>query len=273
MKSTQEKQIIKVVDNERSTQDDILAVEEPLQINISVHESDPVISRKNVAITMRTPIDDKFLALGFLFTEGIIKTKSQIRLTQKKENSINIVLNNIEKGSLKTLERNFYISSSCGICGKASIESVKTHLNAVQNESNLKVPHQLLCELPNRLRQNQSLFKLTGGIHGAAIFDNEGKLILSAEDVGRHNALDKLIGKALDKEMLPLKDFVLLLSGRASFELIQKAAIAGIKIIAAVGAPSSLAVDLANEHNITLVGFLSEKRSNIYSGEDRILFS
>ncbi len=231
---------------------------------------------------MRTPDNDAELALGFLFTEGIIKHQSDIYSTshcfiacaENKENVIQVSLKEAVIPVLNNTERNFYTTSSCGVCGKASINSIKTvsvfeHTIPVENQINTD----LLYLLPAILQKHQEVFADTGGLHASALFDSTGELILVREDVGRHNALDKLIGAALNEEMLPLNRHILLLSGRASFELVQKAAMAGINIIAAVGAPSSLAVQLAEEFDITLIGFLRGKRFNIYTQPNRILLS
>ena len=171
----------------------------------------------------------------------------------------------------KKLNRHFYTTSSCGVCGKSSIESVRTICDVTSETHNLKFNADLFYQLPDELRRNQNVFEHTGGLHAAALFDVNGNLIFVREDVGRHNALDKLIGATLYKNLTPLTNHLLLLSGRASFELVQKAAMAGIKVIAAVGAPSSLAVEMAKEFDLTLIGFLNDKRFNIYSGSQRII--
>jgi FdhD protein len=231
---------------------------------------------------MRTPGNDAELALGFLFTEGIIKQLSDtgstthcfINCAQNKENVVQISLKEGVIPVLNNTERNFYTTSSCGVCGKTSINSIKT-VSAFENTGSIEnqINTDLLYLLPSILQKHQEVFSFTGGLHACAFFDTAGELILVREDIGRHNALDKLIGVALNNEMLPLNQHVLLLSGRASFELVQKAAMGGINIIAAVGAPSSLAVQLADEFNITLVGFLRGKRFNIYTHPNRILLA
>jgi len=172
---------------------------------------------------------------------------------------------------VKKMERNFYTTSSCGICGKASIESIKTYSYCYESRMPFIVPKELIIGLPGKLREQQKVFEYTGGLHASALFDREGTIVFVREDVGRHNALDKLIGASLAKEQLPLSQHILLLSGRASFELIQKAAMAGIQLVAAVGAPSSLAVETAEEFQMTLIGFLRDNRFNIYSFPERIL--
>lgn len=241
-----------------------MAVEEPLQIQLGLNGN-----IKNIAVTMRTPGNDVELAAGFLFTEGIITTRNQIRLTGNSENNVVVTLNEGEDVSLQNTERNFYATSSCGVCGKASIDAVKTN-PAFAGLTNVETAAYTLYGLQDKLRQKQEIFDTTGGLHAAALFSLNGDIILLKEDVGRHNALDKLIGHALLNGMLPLFDKILLLSGRASFELIQKAAMAGVQIVAAVGAPSSLAVQLAEENGITLIGFLRHDKFNIYCNSQRI---
>jgi FdhD protein len=271
--------IIKVNQELRATTTDTLAIEEPLEIRLSYG---PTMARttKNISVTMRTPGADAELATGFLFTEGVIRSKSDlasvshcfIACMENKENVIQVELSESAIPNLPDSDRNFYTTSSCGVCGKGSIAAIRTVSSFNSNEENkLQIDQSLLTELPGILRQNQLIFEETGGLHGCALFSAEGDLLLVREDVGRHNALDKLIGAALEQELLPLNNHILLLSGRASFELIQKAAMAGIQFVAAVGAPSSLAVELAIEFNITLIGFLRQQRFNIYTAAHRIL--
>ena len=222
---------------------------------------------------MRTPGNDEELALGFLFTEGIIKDVNQIiSVNLSSENSITVSFRDDVNFDLKKLEKHFYTSSSCGVCGKTSIESIKTIKNNTKPNDTLIFNASLIYKLPFILRQNQNIFEQTGGLHASAIFDIDGQLILMNEDIGRHNALDKLIGSAFQNKLLPLENHLLLLSGRASFELIQKATMAGIHMVVAIGAPSSLAVELAHERRMTLIGFLKNDRFNIYCGENRIKF-
>lgn len=247
---------------------DLLAVEEPLEIRL---EYGPVSKRKsrNISITMRTPGADEDLATGFLFTEGIIRKASDIFSVKVwGENLVMVSLQPDFDFNLQKLERHFYTSSSCGVCGKASIDAVKTvatHSVACPIK-NWEINPDIIYALPDALRNAQKTFDSTGGLHACAIFDQSGKLLALREDVGRHNALDKLIGHYLRKDRIPLDDHLLLLSGRASFELIQKAAMAGICFVCAVGAPSSLAVETAESFGITLIGFLREGRFNVYSG-------
>jgi FdhD protein len=257
---------------------DALAIEEPLEIRL---EFGPKHNRKtqNISVTMRTPGNDKELALGFLFTEGIITQQkdiaqiehSYIACAENKENTIHVSLNEDTFPNLRNTERNFYTTSSCGVCGKGSISAIRTVSVYHEQQDDNIISSAILHELPVSLSNHQTIFADTGGLHASALFMPNGELLLVREDVGRHNALDKLIGAALNNNWLPLTKNILLLSGRASFELVQKAAMAGITVIAAVGAPSSLAVELANEFNITLIGFLRNERFNIYTAAHRIL--
>ncbi|MCF2487098.1 formate dehydrogenase accessory sulfurtransferase FdhD [Dyadobacter sp. CY347] len=252
--------------------EDDLAVEEPLEIQLSYIESGKKI-KKSISVTMRTPGNDDELAVGFLFTEGIIAEKSQVKVAANDifdENKVVVDLADDFVPMINSLERNFYTTSSCGVCGKTSIDAIKT-ISAYQNNDNtLLVSRKVIFSLKDKLNVQQSIFESTGGLHASALFDVNGHFIALREDVGRHNALDKLVGNALLNGLLPLADKILLLSGRASFELIQKAGMAGIKIVAAIGAPSSLAVKLAEESNMTLIGFLKNDKFNIYSGFERI---
>jgi FdhD protein len=251
--------------------DDVLAIEEPLEIQLSYG---PQPLHRNVSITMRTPGNDEELAAGFLFTEGIIQQRQAIQHISPVlpgMNSVRVTLHPDIQPRLQQADRNFYTTSSCGVCGKASIDAIKTVSPFLSNSNDyLLIAEGMLHGLQASLLQQQAVFDSTGGLHASGLFTAEGELCMLREDVGRHNALDKLIGAALLQDLLPLDNKVLLLSGRASFELIQKAAMAGIKVVAAVGAPSSLAVELAQENNMTLVGFLRNHRFNIYCGEARI---
>jgi FdhD protein len=269
--STTSIKLKKVHNHELLDANDQLAIEEPLEIQI-IYGNQNNRTQKTISITMRTPGNDEELAIGFLFTEGIIQNKNQITNTNISllENKALITLDEKENSNLQNTERNFYTTSSCGVCGKTSIDAIKTISNYNNITDNIRIPPFIFYELEKQLRQQQILFDSTGGLHASALFDLEGNFITLREDVGRHNALDKLIGAAFLKDELPLTNNILLLSGRASFELIQKATMAGIKIIAAVGAPSSLAVQLAEEAGITLIGFLRNEQFNIYTGEERI---
>jgi len=256
---------------------DILAVEEPLEIRLVYGPADNR-STKSISITMRTPGYDFELATGFLFTEGIINQYDEIHKVSHSpsllnpENILLVELKDHVRPDMIKLERNFYTTSSCGVCGKASIDAVRTtgNISKLSNENTIQINKNIFYTLPDRLRQQQDVFETTGGLHASALFDLEGQMLFVREDVGRHNALDKLIGYSLSQGILPLNAHILLLSGRASFELVQKAAMAQIKIIAAVGAPSSLAVEMAKDFGITLIGFLRDRRFNVYSGAERI---
>ncbi|SHM15706.1 formate dehydrogenase accessory sulfurtransferase FdhD [Mucilaginibacter sp. OK098] len=272
--------ITRVKDGEIEETIDALAIEEPLEIRLEYTlDSEPKV--QNVSVTMRTPGNDAELAAGFLFTEGIIKSIDEIANIEHcfiacAENKENVILVKLKDGivpNLQNTERNFYTTSSCGVCGKGSIAAIRTVGAFVQQKENeTSVNSEVLYQLPEVLKKYQQIFAETGGLHASALFNLDGELLLIREDVGRHNALDKLIGAAIKKGLLPLDNHILLLSGRASFELVQKAVMAGIKIIVAVGAPSSLAVELAAEFEITLAGFLRNQRFNIYTAGHRILF-
>jgi len=240
---------------------DLLAVEEPLEIRIG---------EKTISITMRTPGHDPELAAGFLFTEGILQGSHQIQDIQGSKNSITVQLNPDVEVDFERLQRNFYTTSSCGVCGKASIEALRMQGCPVLPRSSMAMPAVTIHQLPQAQREEQAVFERTGGLHAAALFDFQGKLIGLREDVGRHNAVDKLIGVEMLAGRTPLSNKLLLVSGRASFELTQKALMAGIPILAAVGAPSSLAVETALRFNMTLLGFVRNGRFNIYSGAERI---
>lgn len=265
-------QIAKFSNGGLTYKDDIVAVEEPLEISLRYWKNDECINKK-ISITMRTPGNDSELAVGFLFTEGIINSYSKIFKVASSTfdpNKIIIELNRTIMPDIEKLQRNFYTTSSCGVCGKSSIDSIRTVSIYNDLHSFTKVSPNVIFSLTAILKSNQKLFESTGGIHASAIFDYQGNMIILKEDVGRHNALDKLIGRALIDELLPMTDQILLLSGRASFELIQKAAMAGINFIVSVGAPSSLAVELATEFKMSLIGFLNEVKFNIYTGADRL---
>ncbi|HEX4592737.1 MAG TPA: formate dehydrogenase accessory sulfurtransferase FdhD [Bryobacteraceae bacterium] len=240
---------------------DLLAVEEPLEIRLG---------DKAISITMRTPGHDPELAAGFLFTEGILQGPHQIRDIQAAKNSIAVQLNPDVEVDFERLQRNFYTTSSCGVCGKASIDALRMQGCPVLPRSSAAMNASVIHGLPKAQRDRQAVFERTGGLHAAALFDFQGNLILLREDVGRHNAVDKLIGAEMLAGRTPLSDKLLLVSGRASFELTQKALMAGIPILAAVGAPSSLAVETAQRFNMTLLGFVRDGRFNIYSGASRI---
>jgi FdhD protein len=269
--------IKKITATGSENKDDLLAIEEPLEIRLGYGTANQR-EQKSLSVTMRTPGHDYELAAGFLFTEGIVQSFSQIESikycvdTGKQEEKDNVVRVELKPDVIidfEKLQRHFYTSSSCGVCGKSSIDSVKQQCQLIQ--SDLKVSEKTIHSLPDKLREAQLVFEHTGGLHASALFDAQGEMILLREDVGRHNALDKVIGAMLFKNEISLSNYILLVSGRASFELVQKAALAGIPVLAAVGAPSSLAVELAREAGMTLIGFLREQRFNIYTGEQWVV--
>lgn len=250
--------------------EDLLAVERPLEISI-IYGEENSRQQKNISVTMCTPGHDEELAVGFLFTEGIVTGKNDImNCCAAGSNTVIAALRTGLSFDPKKIERHFYTSSSCGVCGKSSIDAVKNIIVCKPGADSVKVEAETIASLPDSLKNQQEVFTHTGGLHASALFDLNGNLLITREDVGRHNALDKLIGAWLLKGNIPLDQHILLLSGRASFELIQKAAMAGIKIVCAVGAPSSLAVELAKDCDMTLIGFLRDGRFNIYCGERRI---
>jgi len=257
---------------------DQLAIEEPLEIQLLFGPADQR-QRKSIAVTMRTPGYDFDLAAGFLLTEGIIQSNVAIQKIayahsldpENFENTVVVVLQNTVEVDLDQLERHFYTSSSCGVCGKASIDAITVKSMPKLLPATPKISAALLHQLPNNLREVQAVFDKTGGLHAAALFDWKGNLLSWREDVGRHNAVDKLIGEQVLKNNLPLSEALILVSGRASFELIQKSLTAGIPMLAAVGAPSSLAVQLAEQNGMTLIGFLRNEQYNVYSGVERLV--
>ncbi|MFE1797625.1 formate dehydrogenase accessory sulfurtransferase FdhD [Streptomyces sp. NPDC059517] len=274
---TERRKVIRIRDGVVSARPDTLVAEEPLEIRLN---------GKPLAITMRTPGDDFALAAGFLVSEGVLGAADELQnivycagATVDGSNTYNIVDVRTAPGVVIpdiTLERNVYTTSSCGLCGKASLDAVRTTARWTIDDTHgdttppVRLGPELLASLPDRLRAAQRVFDRTGGLHAAALFTEDGELVDIREDVGRHNAVDKLVGRALQNGSLPLSRTVLLVSGRASFELAQKAVMAGIPVLAAVSAPSSLAVDLAAESNLTLVGFLRGTSMNVYAGEHRI---
>ncbi|MFG3171973.1 formate dehydrogenase accessory sulfurtransferase FdhD [Streptomyces sp. NPDC048200] len=274
---TERRKVIRIRDGAVNTRPDTLVAEEPLEIRLN---------GKPLAITMRTPGDDFALAAGFLVSEGVLGAAEELQnivycagATVDGSNSYNVVDVRTAPGVVIpdiTLERNVYTTSSCGLCGKASLDAVRTTARwpvddtAGDTTPPVRLEPELLARLPDRLRAAQQVFDRTGGLHAAALFTEDGELVDVREDVGRHNAVDKLVGRALQNGTLPLSRTVLLVSGRASFELAQKAVMAGIPVLAAVSAPSSLAVDLAAETGLTLIGFLRGSNMNVYAGEHRI---
>jgi|SRR5690625_221312 len=268
---TSKRRIDKVVDGTTTSRADTLVTEEPLEIRLN---------GRSLVVTMRTPGDDFELSAGFLVSEGVISQHEDVRTIRScagtaadGSNTYNVVevqlAPDVELPEF-TLERNFYATSSCGLCGKASLDAVRTTARWTVDDDHFMLDTDLLATFPDRLRSAQRIFDRTGGLHAAGLFTPEGELLYLREDVGRHNAVDKLIGRALLDDRLPLRDTVLLVSGRASFELVQKAGMGGIPALAAVSAPSSLAVDLAEELGITLVGFLRGDSMNLYAGQHRL---
>jgi FdhD protein len=252
--------------------EDRLAAEEPLEIRLG---------GRSLAVTMRTPGHDVELAAGFLVSEGVVRQRDEVSTarycagaTDEGVNTYNVLDVQLAPGTVVPefgLERNVYTSSSCGVCGKASIDAVRTRSSFEVAGDPLVVDPALLAQMPDRLRDAQEIFELTGGLHAAGLFDGRtGELLVVREDVGRHNAVDKVVGWALEHEKLPLRGTVLMVSGRASFELVQKASMAGVPVLAAVSAPSSLAVELAEEAGLTVVGFLRGTSMVVYSRADRL---
>ncbi len=275
--------ILKISPNSSEEKSDLVVVEEPLEIRLGYGSMDNR-QQRSISVTMRTPTHDFELALGFLYSEGIIISYNQILSVkhcvdagkQATENIVRVELKPEVVFNSKSLQRNFYSTSSCGVCGKASIEAIDNLICDIPKQKleqyALKVSKEYIINLPKSLAQHQKVFEYTGGLHAAALFDDFGNIILLREDIGRHNALDKLIGNAFTQDLLPLNDKVLLMSSRASFELIQKAVMANISIIVTIGAPSSLAIQTAEQFGITLIGFLRNESFNIYTGKERILF-
>jgi FdhD protein len=261
------------------SQPDWLAVEEPLEIRLGYG---PANERavKSISVTMRTPGNDEELATGFLLTEGVVRDAADIESVRalafegdgsssQRGNVVTVELAPGVEVSLANLQRNFYMTSSCGVCGKASLLALRT-VCPPRRKNEFTINVETLCALPEKLRSAQGIFDQTGGLHAAALFSSDGEMDSLREDVGRHNAVDKLLGAAMLADRGPLRDRLLLLSGRASFELLQKALMGGVPMVASVGAPSSLAVQVAREFDITLIGFLRDNRFNAYHGAQRI---
>lgn len=268
---TVRRKVTRIRDGEVSTRPDSLAAEEPMEIRVG---------GRPLTITMRTPGSDFDLAVGFLVSEGVVHAAEDVTsirycagATADGSNTYNVVdvgLAPHVPAPDASLDRNFYTTSSCGLCGKASLEAVATTSTWEVGQDGLSIGLDVLTSLPERLREAQRVFDSTGGLHAAGLFTSDGELLALREDVGRHNAVDKVIGDALLGGRLPLRDSVLMVSGRASFELVQKAVMAGIPMLAAVSAPSSLAVELAEDNGLTLVGFLRGSSMNVYTRPDRI---
>ncbi|MBI3828834.1 MAG: formate dehydrogenase accessory sulfurtransferase FdhD [Planctomycetes bacterium] len=270
--------IQKIKGSATTKEKDLVAVEEPLEIRLAGETAGKKFDR-SLAVTMRTPGDDYELAAGFLFTEGVLRAPEDLREitycvgAHKLEQQYNVVRVRLRPGTAfdaERLQRNFYTSSSCGVCGKASLESIRTSGAERLPDNGFTVAPAVIHKLSEELRKRQSVFEKTGGIHAAALFDAAGALLAQREDVGRHNAVDKVIGEMFLAQKLPLNRHILFVSGRTSFEIMQKAVMASIPVVASVGAPSSLAVELAREFNQTLLGFVRDGRFNVYAGESRI---
>jgi FdhD protein len=271
---TSRRKVVRIVAGaSRQSREDVLAVEEPLEIRVA---------GSALSITMRTPGHDFDLAAGFLVSEGVISQVGQLGAIRycaggvvDGENTYNVLDVTLTHGVPlpdPSIERNFYMTSSCGLCGKASIDAVRTLSAHPVSADPVTVSPEFLVTLPDRLREGQNVFEKTGGLHAAALFDAlSGRLLVLREDVGRHNAVDKVIGWALKESLLPLRGTVLMVSGRSSFELVQKASMAGIPILAAISAPSSLAIDLADEVGLTVIGFLRGESMVVYSHASRVL--
>jgi FdhD protein len=264
--------VLRIRDGVTSQRPDTLAVEEPMEIRIG---------DRPLTVTMRTAGDDFELAVGFLVSEGVVHAKDDVKAvrycagaTAEGGNTYNVVGVDLAPhvpAPDASLERNFYTTSSCGLCGKASLDAVRTSAAWSVADDPLSISPDVLALLPERLREAQRVFDTTGGLHAAGLFNAQGELQVLREDVGRHNAVDKVVGNALLAGRLPLRESILMVSGRASFELVQKAIMAGIPMLAAVSAPSSLAVDLAEEQGVTLVGFLRGSSMNVYAGAERLM--
>lgn len=259
-------QVVEWSDGKSKRVEDYLAAEEPLEIRTG---------RRSLGITLRTPGNDEELTAGFLFTEGILsqrKDLNALRLPNGSDAERNLVRVTLARGvrpPAASVSRRFSAGSACGVCGKASIAQLRRR-GLRRPEANACFDPEMLCLLPTKLREAQAVFGRTGGLHAAALFTSAGDLLVLREDIGRHNAVDKVIGWAFLRERLPLSGHVLLVSGRGGFEIVQKALAAGIPVLASVSAPSSLAVQLARELGLTLVGFLRERRFVIYSGDERL---
>ncbi|MEP2771061.1 MAG: formate dehydrogenase accessory sulfurtransferase FdhD [Fulvivirga sp.] len=270
-------QVLKKRDQKIELKEDLLAAEEPLEIRL-IYGTESDRKEESIAVTMRTPGHDFELALGFLFTEGVIKSYKDIHgIKHCQQVKSPAEMGNVVKVSLqpetifdqKKLDRNFYTTSSCGVCGKGSIEALQFRCNSIS--SDLKISEQSLMDAPDKMRKEQAIFEHTGGLHAAALFSADGAIVMLREDIGRHNALDKLIGAAISTADVPLTNHFAVVSGRIGFELVQKSIAAGLPILGAVGAPSSLAVALAKEYNLTIAGFIKNGNYNIYTGEERIV--
>ena len=270
--------ISKYKNNKLDNVEDYISIEEPLEINLKYKEGKDW-KKENLSITMRTPGDDENLSIGFLYNEQIITDINWIEKIESYgenngqydfKNKILITLNNSDNVNIAQVKRNFLMNSSCGVCGKTSLDALETLKQDKPKYPNKKINKNIIIKSPEILRENQAQFSITGGIHASGLFSNDGNLIAVKEDVGRHNALDKLIGETLQKKLLNENDQFITCSGRLNFELVQKALINNIGLMIGVGAPTSLAIDLANRFDMTLVGFVKQDSFNIYSNSQRV---
>jgi len=271
--------VLKYKSNNAKNIDDLISIEEPLEITIKFKNKE-IWNENIISITMRTPGNDEDLVRGFLFNERIIEKIEYIDKIESVgenvgqyslKNKIIATINNSENVDIDKIKRNFLTNSSCGVCGKTSLDSLEVIKKDKILKSLPKVSHEIIMKSPTTLRENQSEFSKTGGIHASGLFSNNGNVVAIKEDVGRHNALDKLIGYALEKKLLNPSNQFLTCSGRLNFELVQKALMSNIGVLIGVGAPTSLAIDLANKFNMTLVGFVKQDGFNIYSNKERII--
>jgi len=270
---------IKYKKDKQSTLEDLISIEEPLEMIVRYKKNNEWVDN-SISITMRTPKNDENLITGLLFCEGIIHKISDIEKVEllgekvgkfDLQNKIRVTLGNSENLDTKHLRRNFLTNSSCGVCGKTSIDSLEIICKTKINKDVPKIKNSLITKIPDLLRESQSEFSKTGGIHASALFNRDGKALVIKEDVGRHNALDKVIGHSLKNSIFDTKNQFIACSGRLSFELVQKTLMANIGLLMGVGAPTSLAIDLAKRFDITLIGFVKSDSFNIYCGENRIL--
>jgi FdhD protein len=276
--STRSFSVNKIDGNSAKSGDDLVAVEEPLEIRLG-YSTPEGRTASSVSITMRTPGFDAELAVGFLYSESIVQNSGDIMKVEHcgpaapdtgNHNIVRVDLAPEVSVDLGRLQRHFYTTSSCGVCGKSSLDALRITGTEALTTGRTRFSRKTLIAMPDALRARQQAFAQTGGLHAAAAFDSQGEILVVHEDVGRHNAVDKVVGTLLARDLLPASELGLMVSGRASFELMQKTLVAGIPLLAAVSAPSSLAVQLANEFNVSLVGFLRGNTFNIYSGEERV---
>jgi FdhD protein len=273
--------VTKFIKNKFENIEDLISIEEPLEISLKYKEKDEWLT-KSLSITMRTPGHDEDLVRGFLFNEQIIQNIKDIKSIEsygekvgqyKIQNKILVTLNNSENINISKIKRDFLTNSSCGVCGKSSLDALEIVKKDKTPKSNPKLTKDVIIESPTTLRKNQSEFSKTGGIHASGLFSSDGKLISLREDVGRHNALDKMIGDSLLKDILEPNDQFVTCSGRLNFELVQKVLMTNIGLMIGVGAPTSLAIDLANKFDMTLVGFVKDASFNIYTNNQKVIVS